>query len=105
MGDYVAQSELICGDRVKIDDDSIIGGREAHREGENLVLVADSDASLFQAKSKGLDFPNPCLNRLGGVLLRIKNLQQSARLVPKPAARYTLSKTSQIECGSLDQRQ
>ena len=65
----MAQSELVGWGRVKIDDNSIIGGRETHGEGENLVLVANCDAGLFQTKSESLDMSNPCLHRFGGSLL------------------------------------
>ena len=69
VGDNVAQSELIRWSQVEIDNNSIIGGREAHCKGENLVLITDHDASLFQVKSEGLDLPNPCLHSVRGGLL------------------------------------
>jgi len=44
-------------------------GWETHGKGKNLVLIANRDPSLFQAKSKSLDLSNRCLHRLGGGLL------------------------------------
>ena len=43
----MAQGELIRWSCVEINDDSVIGERETHHEGKNLVLVTNCGTSLF----------------------------------------------------------